>query len=835
MVLVILLYAEFIIVPSMEATSFDKPAYQLPAENEDNYYSLIGRDRSFHGVVPNDQNVVPHIPRHLKNSIVQKEIANNNALQRYTTSECNISLAKEAITKFRHDVWYNGWNFVSLHLTLSANNTLKGTNVVVGPSVWIWTFYGKKGALEFLSWPIEFGIWSMGFLNMHSGDLHNLKLEVQGNCTNLFVGDKETNFAISNALKESVEEISELDDMYGPSFWCYKERMYITPHFIYQMCLHMVCPVEALKYRCCKYFYETKSQKREVDCADDNIFTYDVLWWIFPTVIATLMFAFSPLILMKMACRVCKLTESFRVKRIASDESYEEINDGDWAQSENGNEWIFYTDKNVVTLFSSLFLPMCQHLIRHGRKVSIIARVLIPIFSLSIVVLQIILDWIYLRSFVIEGVQKGVPMGFRSMIAGFNDSKQNCLRFVGGPFIACGLYFFITAISLSLPRDLSLFLERGVIDIHSVPTSAIRLDFRSVERLGSVTFSNKMGYNKIYRLFLAQFYMLINKQFWKEAVEMQHQRWSNFNVRGRRIIVVPYVFMCVMELFACFLYYGLPIMPFTVTIIRAYCGYLLELVNNYTLTIFRYIGYLLLVIVTAAVLFFVYMFCTIFLDACLFFSRVCIFTTTGIIMYPKTSYGYLIFTFTIIYYLWDSVKEYSEKYQRLLKIVIRIGNLLQQYNNGKPLVIIHKRMKGVRKDIFEHVIERHCPYRKQVFVSLVKVTVILVILGLSLNLLVKTDTIKELNIVMHVGTALFICAFPKIFRSMCCGYNRRIKSRRERDKILKTVRAYLGYIPGNYASDYESDNSDASLAGFHLVPECHDTLTLNFATANDYH
>ncbi|KAL3873350.1 hypothetical protein ACJMK2_036481 [Sinanodonta woodiana] len=834
MVLVILLYAAFILVPPMEATSFDKPAYQRSAENEDNYFSLIGRDRSLHGVVLDDPHRVPYIPRHLKNSILHQESANNSELHRYGTSDCNINLTKEAIAKFRHEIWYNDWNFVSLHLTLQTNNTLNGKQFVVGPSVWIWTFSGKKGALPFLSWPIEFGIWSMGFLNMHSGDLKNFKLEVEGNCTNLVVGDSETNFAISNALKQSADEIRKLDEMYGHSLWCYKERIYITPHFVYQMCLHMVCPVEALKYRCCAYRYNTSSQKREVTCRVDYIFTYDDLWWIIPTVFATLLFAISPLILMKMASRICKLTESFRVKGIASDKAYEQISDGDWAQSKGGNGWIFYTDKNVVTLFSSLFLPMCQHLMRHGRKVSIIARVLIPIFSLSIVVLQIILDWIYLRSFVLEGVQKGVPMGFRSMIAGFNDSKQNFLRFVGGPFIACGLYLFITAISLALPRDLSRFLEKGLINIRYVPTSAIRLDFQSIERLGSVTFCNKMGYNKIYRFLLAQFYMLINKQFWKEAIEMQRQRWNKFNVRCRHIFVMPYVLICVMELFACFLYYGLPILPFTVTIIRAYCGHLLKLVNSYKLTIFRYNGYLLLVMVTIAVLFFVYMFCTIFLDACLFFSRVCIFTTTGIIIYPKTSYGYLIFDFTIIYYLWDSVKEYSEKYQRLLKTVIRICNLLQQYNRGKPLVISHKRMKGVRKDIFEHVIERHCPYRKQVFVSLVKVTVILVILGLYLNLLVKTDTIKDLHVVMHVGTALFICAFPKICRSMCCGYNHRIKSRRERDKILKTVRAYMGYIPGNYASGYESDKSDASLAGCNLVPECNDTLPLNFATANDY-
>ncbi|KAK3585210.1 hypothetical protein CHS0354_027503 [Potamilus streckersoni] len=256
---------------------------------------------------------------------------------------------------------------------------------------------------------------------------------------------------------------------------------------------------------------------------------------------------------------------------------------------------------------------------------------------------------VYLRDFVIEGVQKGVPMGFRSMIAGFDDSKHNYLRFVGGPYIACGLYLCITGMFLTLPSDLSLLFERKLKDPHKSPTSAMELDFRSIERLGSVRFCNSKGYNQIYRFFLAQFYMLINIKFWKKAIEMQRQRWNQVQVQVRCILFLPYVLVCVMELIACFRYYGLPILPFTISVIRAYCGYLLTLVKNYRLRIVRYIGFVFLFIVMAAVLFFVYMFCTIFLDACLFLSRVCFFTFTGIVVYPKLSYGYLIFFFTIIY------------------------------------------------------------------------------------------------------------------------------------------------------------------------------------------
>ncbi|KAL3874230.1 hypothetical protein ACJMK2_037275 [Sinanodonta woodiana] len=845
MMTVVFIVAIFIQLRHVAAASYE-PANLLsksklqsqPAANIYEGKDLTVMDDVLRSLLPENETLVRVISDYMKIYMLQKGITSRDDYGIPESSNCTISLDKSSISRFRHEVWYNEWNFVSLHLTFPDGIEVQSTRDVVGPFVWIWTFFGNKGALEFLSWPIEFGIWSMGFLNAYSGDLPNFKLNVTGNCSNLVVGEDDTNYAISVALKDAVDKIIVLSEMYGPSFWCFKTRIFINPDFIYYMCLHMVCPVEALKYQCCSYFFDPNTQKRDVSCpgkGKNNLtFTYDVLWWVFPTVLAVLLFAFSPLLLMNMACRVCKLTESFNVKVTASDKSYEEIHDEVGNESEGDEELVFYSEQKVVTIFSTFFQPIGRRLMGHGRKVSVVFRVLVPIFSLSIIVLQIILDWIFLRDFVIEGVQKGVPMGFRSMIAGFHDSKRNFLRFVGGPYIASGLYLFITCLFLALPADLSLFLERGLKNTHDVPTSAIQFDFRSIERLGSVSFCNINGYRKIYKLFLAQFFMLINVQFWKEAIEMQRQRWNKVEVQRRYILVLPYVLICVMELFACFLYYGLPILPFTVTVIRAYCGHLLKLVKNYRLAIFRYIGFVLLIIVTAAVLFFVYMFCTIFLDACLFFSRVCIFTYTGIIVYPKISYGYLIFVFTIFYYLWDSVKEYSEQYQRLLKIVIRVCKALEKAERGQRLVVSQNGTEGISRDIFEHVIEQYCPRRKQVFVSLLKVIIIIVILGLSVNLLMKTDQFKELHVVMHVGTALFICAFPKIIGSMCSSSDRRIKSKRRVQKVMKSVRDYLGYIPANYECGDEVDDSDTPLLRYPLVPVRHDYLPLNFGNADSH-
>ncbi|KAK3611328.1 hypothetical protein CHS0354_029979 [Potamilus streckersoni] len=762
-------------------------------------YDLIRADDFLSYFLPKNVNSMPLVRDYLKQYMLHEDITSTGANIISVPLDCTLSLSKSSISIFRHYVWRNEWNFVSLHLTFPAEIEVIGTEDVVGPLHWIWTFYGNKGALEFLSWPIEFGIWSMGILNEYSGELPNFRLDAKGNCSNLIVGENKTNYAISIALKEAADEITNVSEIYGPSFWCFKRRIFINPDFIYTMCLHMVCPVEALKYQCCSNFFNVVTQKREVNCPGKNLLTfeYDVLWWIFPTVVASLLFAFSPLLLMNMGCRVCKLTESFQVKAIASDKSYEEINDTDVKQYQSETRWVFYTEQKAVTIFSSLFLPIGRYLMGHGRKVSIIFRVLVPISSLSIIGLQIILDWVYLRDFVIEGVQKGVPMGFRSMIAGFDDSKHNFLCFVGGPYIACGLYIFITSIFMALPLDLSVFLEKGLKDTHDVPTSAIRLDFRSIERLGSVRFCKRKGYSKLYKLFLSQFYMLINIKFWKEAIEMQRRRWNQFQGQGRCILFLPYIIMCVLELSYCFLYYGLPILSFIVTVIRAYSGYLLTLVKDYRLRIFRYMGFVFLFIEMVAVFFVVYMFCTIFLDACLFFSRVCIFTYTGIIVYPKMSYGYLVFTATIIYYLWETAREYSEIYQRLLRVVIRVCETLEKAERGRFLLASQNGSEGIRLGIFEYVIERHCPRRKQILVSLLKVTIILVIVGLSVNLLMKTDKFKELHVVMNVSTTLFICAFPKILKSMCSSSNQRITSKRHRQDIMNIVEDYLGYIPAN--------------------------------------
>ncbi|XP_045215930.2 uncharacterized protein LOC123566120 [Mercenaria mercenaria] len=711
---------------------------------------------------------------------------------------CKVELESGCIKKFRHIVYYSEANFVYLKLVPNAGVNITGSKLIVGENLWVWTFYGKEGGLEILNWPIEFGIWSMGLLSSYvMKEPMTMELShVSGNCSNLKVGERSSDEAISNALVNLTTIMLPFGEKYGPSFYCYKSRVYIDPHFVYMLCKHIVCPIEAIKYNCCSYFYNTTLQDREVSCREQE-FKYDPVNWILPTVVSILLFGFCPIFILY-------------VGHLVADEGRGHLKGTLHNVIENTrDESISTTERLVlldehhhVTLSKTLCLPMKNCSFNAYSKASVpcqiifsrVWRIILPFLSLVIIGLQVCLDYWYLYSFVETSIKKGVPLGFRSVLAGYKESKLNFLPYLGGPFVAVGIYIFITSALLVIPASVSELLLKGL-QINNVDEtySPLCMRLRSIEMFGSISIRRRHGYFKMYSVFMAQFFMLLNSKFWMHVVNVQYDRWKKYSCSKLCLLFIPvYIIVCIIEIAFCVIIYGYPVISFALMIIKAYCGKLWNPNANrkFPLRIFIFVFTVVLIV---SVMYFLFMFGTIFMDACLFLTRVVVFTFTGIVIYPKVSYGYLIFTFTVFYYIWESIQEYSNVYQRLLKDTIATCESLQRANDSEKLVMRSGDYKAIKESLFEHVIENHFPRRKQVFLSVLKVGVILTILGLSINVLSETDGFRELHVIMHVGTALFVCALPQILKSMCRDHGAKFKQKRFRRELADTITSYTGY------------------------------------------
>lgn len=717
-------------------------------------------------------------------------------------AECVLKLRPKCVDKFRHVVYYSEASFVYLQLFNDTDVSITGGKEVVGANLWVWTFYGKEGGLEFLNWPMEFGIWSLGLLTSFvvKKPQKMLLMRKEGNCTNLEVGVEKDDEIISNALKSLGEEMMNFDrEKYGPSFYCYKTRKYIHPEFAYVLCKHIVCPVEALRYNCCRYYFNTTIQNRTISCTSES-FEYELFSWVLPTVASVILFALSPLVLMY----VCHSVADGKQLERRLQRQFKANTDSD-SDTQGDEKIILLNEHHQVTLSKTLFAPIKQCCVKlnssASRPCKRLYRVLLPIFSLTIIGLQVFLDYFFLHDFVLTSLSKGVPMGFRSVIAGYRGSKTNFLPYLGGPFVAVSIYLFITSFMLLLPASVSGLLLTGIqgneVDESKSP---LMLKLCSVEHLGSKVIRHTRGFYKLYCIFSAHFFMLINTNFWKHAFSVQLERWKRINICTCMLFLLPpYFIFCVLELILCVAFYGFPIVSFGFLIVKAYCGRLLGYQTRQRL-FFRILRFFLTIITTACVVYFLFMFCTIFMDAILFFSRVAMFTFTGIVIYPKVSYGYIIFAFTVVYYIWQSVQDYALIYHRLLKDTIGVTDKLQRANDSRKLVVKVGDFKGITESLFEHVIERHYPRRKQVFISALKVTIVLTVLGLLINTLIETDGFRELHVIMHVGTALFICALPQICRSMCRGTGNKFRQKRFRRELEESINTFIGYTYDDFSS-----------------------------------
>lgn len=241
----------------------------------------------------------------------------------------------------------------------------------------------------------------MGILYLHVGGPLEVDLfNTSGDCSNLQVGANGTDLAIAEALSRLIlaliEDAPESNGQYHSSYLCFKKRMWIEPKIVFDICRNMFCPLEALEYVCRDVRFDLKTGKADIS-QGESIYRYDTLWWAVPMIFTFLLFIFCPIPIVWVAV---KCSEYFQTVGRETDE---------YVQNDRPDH---------ITVARILVSPLLT-LSRRRNSCSLrIARCLVPILSLSFVYLQIVLDYEYFKDIVTICIDKYVPMGFRTMLAG---------------------------------------------------------------------------------------------------------------------------------------------------------------------------------------------------------------------------------------------------------------------------------------------------------------------------------------------------------------------------------------------------------------------------------
>ena len=696
------------------------------------------------------------------------------------TALCTLDVTNASIDAFKKAVMSKDLSFVYLRL---RGVDLIGSKWIVGEDFWIWTFGGQSGGIEFLTWPVDFGVLSMGILNFHVGGPLEMHLfNTSGDCSNLEVGNNKTNtdMVVSQALSKLIlalaESVPDSSAKYFPSYLCFKKRMWIEPQIVFDICRNMFCPLEALEYVCHEVGFDLRSGKIDIGLSP-KFFRYDTLWWAVPMIVTFLLFLFCPIPMMWVAV---------------------ECSDYFKTVGRNAEEYVKSDGSYHVTIARTLVSPLVHLCTRRRSWVIRVARCWVPILTLSFVYIQILLDYEYFKDIVTICIDKYVPMGFRTMLAGHAKSSDRFLKLLGGPFVACSCYIFVAGILLVVPESVSKHLEAGLPNApSSTRRSIFSVSIQDVERYGSVLLSNKHGYVKIYAVLIAQFNMAINKRFWKYVIVLQYDKCKQVYDAGSRLKLAISIPLRIVEVLAGVFVYGCPIIGFGVIIFRSYLVLVRRIVSCpepmkwIVIVVFE-----IILVVCLALVF--YMFCCIFIDACCFISRLCIFTYTGVIVYPSEAYGYLILVISVLYYFWEYLNNFSLHYERLFSRIISCCERIDVDDIVNEVITFRSGCKGIRSKLFYDIIELYDPIRKRMLVSFLWFCTITYILGMLVQLVMQRNELRELHTIMHVGTTIFLCAFPKLIKSVCASKTSLVKEKREYEELKVIIRQYtLPNLEGN--------------------------------------
>lgn len=114
----------------------------------------------------------------------------------------------------------------------------------------------------------------------------------------------------------------------------------------------------------------------------------------------------------------------------------------------------------------------------------------------------------------------------------------------------------------------------------------------------------------------------------------------------------------------------------------------------------------------------------------------------------------------------------------------------QDFVKAHCTATVTRSKKGIKRDLFNVIVDKHLPRRNQVLITILKFTSVIFVLTISVELLTRFHKFQELSLLTHVFTVLFVCSLPKIIRISCMQSYRRSGRRKLRHKLYGTICEY---------------------------------------------
>ncbi|OWF35150.1 hypothetical protein KP79_PYT05415 [Mizuhopecten yessoensis] len=699
---------------------------------------------------------------------------------------CEMYVNNATIDTFVKTIEEHNYKFIHISLRFNGTGSVNFTKCVIQPQEWVWTFPGHSGGtIQYLHWPTQYSVWSLGLLT-EDVLLQSFPVDINMDDMTTYpvvIGQMNTTVRIARALTNMVhrmiDEFKLPRTRYRTNYFCYKSRILIRQPLLYMICHHVLCPVETIGYSCCHVTFSHEKEKKPVTYCSNDVLQHNHVWRVFPIMTGLVLFLYFPIFLFQFCSAVydwIHLSKRHRQQNKPNGEG-ETMYLLKSNRTTRGIEWLSYNPISIWWIFSRPVRHVCEYM---PMGVSRLFRFMLAILSVSVIVVKIVVHGIYQKDFVIASVRQGSPMDFLSVLAGYELGKKNFMPDFGGPLIATGFYIVGVVLFMCIPKDLSKVLGRGLPQNTptAVPLSPLFISVGDKQRLTSFNIETKSnGYSQLSTTMVANFFLLLNPSFVVYVFKIQLRRLksvvsyflvtNNYAACFICISLVPcYIAMCVLEIFLCLIFYGMPMLMFMFVIVRAYCTAVWNQVRAKHVC-WKCVVVLFLPQMVASLTFVVYMLNIVFVDSFLFLSRVAIFAYTGMFAYTTLSSGYLVLGVTVFMYIGESIHKIKTVYTKTFRKMLELCKIHDEKHESAKVYALVDDVACIPSELFMDVVHKYQPLRVQLFKAVMKITIIVLVLYISVELLVSFEKFRELSTVTQAVTTLLVCAVPKFIRSIC--------------------------------------------------------------------
>ena len=784
------------------------------------------------------------------------------------TDSC-IHVANKSVRYFRNRLRFAKPNFIRFNLVFGRHAGTyhpESTKETFHPFRWYWTYKTNRGLYPYLHWSVDYKIMSFDLLDVRT--LWNdpyIEMYVHGKC-NLTMGTRNTTELIAEQFKVLVSRLSHKQwevSEYQESYWCYlAEAPGFRDTFSYQMARYLLYQTNTINYNCCVTLYNFTHYKYQVSCLDEQMTEWKQCTF-GPYILGLILFLFCPVIICK-ASSSSSAHDRNPAREMAEHSEYSPLlstgtTSIQISPDDVHEEGWLYLDGNFPKTFFGVFASIVPS--QYPVAVSRVKRSLFVLIWPSIVFIQIGVYKLRMPDMTQELVDRGVPMGFLSLLARHPFSQASFVPAFGGPIILLISYYLLGIVFLIFPKSLVSVFENGIPQ-ESSECTPLGLSATHIQKLSNINVTGNLGCKNATNMFLCSFYMLFRREFWLTIYQMQKRRCERLFSSGQcnkiplKVIILPvYVIACLLEALLCIVYFAIPILGFIVVIIRGAIKTSVAKIDNYrhkpdsrTSILCRLLRYKLVMavfsfIVALFFVFYLYSVGMVFIQSFLFVSQILVYCYIAVVIFPTASFGYLFFVVVLLYYIFRLIRGFGAKYLELLNDIVDIVSKIAENNYLSVLdqslvisnIIVSKvtsiklndtnipiplicqqklqnfkrksdsyfrfrnNVFGIKRDLFDYVVNKHLPVHQQVLKVIFHLSMICFFLLITISLTIGfvTGPTSEMSDVMHVIFVVTVGALPRVLEVALYDSSQHIYRDIKLRRLEETINMYLHEVGHN--------------------------------------